>query len=58
VGKGQCSLDGARTRVAWDVSVRRGVVTIIGPQGAEEHDVAERVARTVPGVRHVVVDDT
>lgn len=44
--------------MAWDVSVRRGVVTITGPQGAEEHDVAERVARTVPGVRHVVVDDT
>jgi CBS-domain-containing membrane protein len=42
----------------WDVSVRRGVVTITGPHGAKEHDVAERVARTVPGVRHVVVDDT
>jgi CBS domain-containing protein len=43
---------------AWEVSVRRGVVTITGPQGAEERDVAERVARTVPGVRHVVVGGT
>jgi len=39
----------------WDVSVRRGVATITGPRDAEERDVAARVARTVPGVRHVVV---
>ena len=42
----------------WDVSVWRGVVTITGPDGPDERDVAERVARTVPGVRHVVVDGT
>lgn len=39
----------------WDVAVRRGVVTITGPNGADERDVAERVARTVLGVRHVVI---
>jgi CBS-domain-containing membrane protein len=44
-------LGGAR----WEVSVRRGLVTITGPEGAEERDVAERAARTVPGVLHVVV---
>jgi CBS domain-containing protein len=40
---------------SWDVSVRQGIVTITGPRGAVECDVASRVARTVPGVRHVVV---
>jgi CBS domain-containing protein len=39
----------------WDVTVLQGVVTITGPNGADECDVASRVARTVPGVRHVVV---
>jgi CBS domain-containing protein len=40
---------------SWDVTVLQGVVTITGPNGADECDVASRVARTVPGVRHVIV---
>jgi CBS domain-containing protein len=41
----------------WHVSVRLGVVTITGPASRDERDVAERVAQSLPGVRHVVIAD-
>ncbi len=43
--------------VRWRVQVRDGVATITGPETAADRDVAERAARTVAGVRHVVVVD-
>jgi CBS domain-containing protein len=39
----------------WRAHVRHGVATISGPDSAEQRDIAERAARTVAGVRHVVV---